>query len=167
MCNRYSGENCGCPACKEKAFCTAGVGSTISNYDLNKIYNLADGSCSVFTSGGLEFFNVASLLSGIPLACVPYSSGEDFTQHDFVYSIDGTFTREAQTNFKKYVPNIYSIVKFFKKICDLTYEKKRDIITKGRKWALEYFDTERICKELENFIENCPPITWDYQSRYN
>ena len=158
----YQGEGCECPQCKDKTFHTAGIGSNISNEDLNKIYNLADGVCSSFTSGGLEFVNTCSLLAGIPLACSPYSCGEDFTQHNFVYTIDGSYTREAGTNFKKFVPNIYSIVKFYKKICELKEDKRKEIITTGRKWALEYFDTERISSEVEKFIDNAPPIYWNY-----
>jgi hypothetical protein len=105
--------------------------------------------------------NIESLLAGIPLATVPYSSGEEFTDNDFVYSIDGTFTRECGTGFKKFVPNINSIVKFYKKICDLDPKERKEIAEKGRKWVIEHFDAKIIAQKVETFLDLLTPLNWD------
>ena len=158
----FEGEDLDCPICKmQRNRITAGVGSSITEEDLNKIYNLADGSCSVFTSGGFEYTHAESLLAGLPLASVNYSCGEDFCNKDFVYTIQGSFTRECGTAFKKFVPDINSIVKFYEYICNLDSKKKREIVDNGRKWALENFDAPVIAKTLETFIDSCNPIDWE------
>jgi glycosyltransferase involved in cell wall biosynthesis len=158
----YDGEDLNCGTCNnQKTRITAGVGSTITEFDLNKIYNLADGSSSVCTSAGLEYTNVESLLAGIPLATVPYSGCEEFTPNNFVKTIRGTFTRECSTAFKKFVPNIDSIVEFFEFIYNLKEHEKRLITEKGRKWAIEQFDANNIAKIFCDFFDSCQPIDWD------
>jgi glycosyltransferase involved in cell wall biosynthesis len=158
----FEGEDLDCPICKvQRSRITAGVGSTINEEDLNKIYNLCDGSSSIFTSGGQEYTNIESLLSGLPLACPNYSCGEDFCKNDFVYTIKGTHTYESNTGFKKFVPDINSVVDFFKFVHDLSESKHKDITEKGRKWAIQQFDAYNIAKIYEEFFDSCKPIDWD------
>jgi glycosyltransferase involved in cell wall biosynthesis len=158
----YDGEDLDCPHCQsKKSKVTAGVGSTITEQDLNKIYNIADGSASIFTSGGQEYTNIESLLAGVPLACPNYSCGEDFCQNDFVYTIKGGFVYEHNTGFKKFAPEINSVLKFFEYIYDLSESKKKEITDKGRKWAIEQFDANNIAKIYEKFFDSCKPIDWE------
>lgn len=158
----FYGEGANCPICKsEKSMITAGVGSSINEKDLNKIYNIADGSASIFTSGAFEFTNPESLLAGIPLACPNYSCGEDFCSQDFVYEIKGSLTFEHNTGFEKFVPDINSIVKFFEYIYDLPENKRKDITERGRKWAIEQFDAKNVVKKYEEFFDSCEPINWE------
>lgn len=158
----FEGEDLMCPICKQKGRITAGVISTINEKDLNKIYNLADGSCSVFTSGGFEYTHAESLLAGIPLASVNYSCGEDFCKQSFVFEIKPTknITRECGTGFKKFVPDINSIVEFYEYIYSLKPEERDKITKEGRKWALDNFEAEVIAKKIEQFIDTCKPINW-------
>lgn len=163
----YKGENQPCPRCNApNSFITAGVGSTISNTDLSKIYGICDGASSPFTSGGLEYFNVESLLCGLPLLCTPYSCGTDFTDQPFVRSIEGTFTREVGTNFKKFVPNPNSIAHFFRDICTKPAEYWRKIAQEGRQWAIKTFSTDTIGSKVEQFIDSCDFINWDDYHSY-
>lgn len=158
----YQGEDLDCLYCKgQKTRITAGVGSTITEKELNQIYNIADGACSCPTSAGLELFHCEALLSGVPLATVPYAGAEEFTPNDFVYTIKGTFTREIGTGFKKFTPNIYSISRFYEFICKLTNDKKKKIVEAGRKWTIEQFDSNNIANILEQFFDKCQPIDWD------
>ncbi len=158
----YIGEDLDCQVCKtQKARITAGVGSTINEIELNKIYNIADASTSYPTSAGLEYCNVESLLAGIPLSTTPYAGTSEFTFNDFVHSIRGTFTREVGTSFQKHVPDIDSIVEFFEYIHDLPESKRKEISEKGRKWAIEQFDANNISKIYEKFFDSCKPINWD------
>lgn len=145
---------------------TAGVDSTITNSDMAKIYGLADGSISAFTSGGLEFFNVESLLCGVPLLCSNYSCGTDFTDQEFVFPLDGEHTYEVGTGFKKHVPNINTMIKFYEKICSMTPEKKREIVTKARAWAVQTFDVQQVSKKVEAWLDTRKPITWDYKYQF-
>jgi glycosyltransferase involved in cell wall biosynthesis len=158
----FLGEDLDCPECEKKnQRITAGVGSTITESELNKIYNLADGSCSVFTSGGFEYTHAESLLAGVPLASVNYSCGEDFCKNDFVYSIQGGFTREIGSAFKKFVPNIDSIINFYDYIYSMRTEKKNKLTQQGRQWAVENFDVPIIADKIMKFIDQCKPIDWD------
>lgn len=126
----FEGEDLECGVCKNKKRHTAGVMSTINEKDLNKIYNIADGSCSVFTSGGFEYTHAESLLAGIPLASVNYSCGEDFCKQDFVFEVKPTqnLTRECGTGFKKFVPDINSIVEFYEYIESMDEQKRQDVV---------------------------------------
>ena len=140
---------------------TAGVTSSITEEDLSKVYGICDGSCSVFTSGGLEYTNVESLLCGLPLASSPYSSGEDFVKNDFVYKINGYYFRECQTAFKKFTPEINDIYKFFKWVHDTPLAKRQEISRRGREWALKTFDIKVIGPKFEEFLDSCSPIDWE------
>lgn len=157
----YEGENLDCHECHcQKSRCTAGVSSTVNEEDLNKIYNIADGSASIFTSGSYEFTNPESMLAGVPLACPNYVCGEDFINSKFVYQIKGTYTWEHQTGFKKFVADTNSVCDFFEYICNLTDDKKKELTTKARQWAVEKFDSKNVIKKYEEFIDSCKPIDW-------
>lgn len=140
---------------------TAGVGSTITESDLNKIYNISDGSCSIFTSGGQEYTNVESLLAGVPLACVNYSCGEDFCSNDFVKEINGTFTREVGSGFKKFVPDIKSIVDYYNYIYSLSEKDRSQISKLGRDWAIQEFSGEKTANFIQEFLDKCNPLDWE------
>src|SRR5205823_3815035 len=121
-------ENQDCPFCKtEKAQITAGIASGISNETLSEIYGIADASLSIYTSGGFEYTNYQSLLCELPLLCSEYSSGEDFVNNGIVYKLDGNHTFESGTGFMKHAPNINTIIKFFKTICEMSESKRREI----------------------------------------
>ena len=141
---------------------TAGVSSSISNTEMAKIYGMCDGAISAFTSGGLEFFSVESLLCGLPLLCTDYSCGKDFTNQNFVFPLDGTHTFEIGTGFIKHVPNINTMVKFYEKISEMSADKKREIAKAGREWAMNTFDVSVIGKRLEDWIDSRAGISWDF-----
>lgn len=159
----FDGEDLECEVCHNKKMHTAGVTSTINEQELNKIYNMADGSCSVFTSGGFEYTHAESLLAGIPLASVNYSCGEDFCRQKFVFEIKPTknLTRECGTGFKKFVPDISSIVEFYEKINLMTDKERATIAHAGRTWALSNFEAKVIAGKLQEFIDSCGEIDWD------
>ncbi len=158
----HDGEDLDCPICKaQKSRISAGITSTINEKDLNKIYNIADGSCSCPNSGGSELTSQESMLAGVPFASFPYSCGEDYVKNDFVFSLDGTYTREVGTGFKKFVPSVKSIAEFYEFVWNLTPEKRKDITERARKWTVEHFDANVIAGKLEQFFDSCKPIDWD------
>lgn len=139
---------------------TAGIDSTIDEENLNKIYNLADGACSCATSGGSELFSQESMLAGIPFSSFPYSCGEDYVKNDFVFSLKGTYTRECGTSFKKFVPDINSIVKFYDFIWNLTIDQKKKITREARQWTIDNFEAHNIANKYEKIFDSCKPIDW-------
>ena len=159
----YTGEDLDCPHCNaKKSRVTAGIDSTITEYDLSKIYNIADASCSSFTSGGQEYTLVESMLAGLPLACPNYSCGEDFILSGLVKEIKGSYYRESNTSFKKFTPDINSIVDFYEYIWNIN-DKDREILVKNaREWAIKEFDASNISKQIEQFLDTRKPIDWDY-----
>lgn len=158
----YDGEDLNCPHCNgEKTRVTAGIDSTIDEHDLNKIYNIGDACCSSFTSGGQEYNLVESMLSGLPLACPFYSSGEDFILSGFVKEIEGSFYREFNTNFKKFTPNTKSILEFYEYIWNLDDKDRNQLTINARNWAIKEFDGKNIAKQIELFLDSCKPIDWE------
>lgn len=157
----YLGEPIKCPYCNEEhAFITAGISSTITEEDLAKIYGICDAMSHPFTSGGLEYAMPEGLLCGLPLATTGYSCGTDFSEQPFVESLDFSLTREVGTAFYKAVANPNSIVKFFKKIVDMSPEKRKEIGRQGREWALKRFQVETIGKRVIDFIDGCSLLDW-------
>lgn len=158
----HVGENLECKNCQEKkSQITAGIQSKISNEDIGKIYGISDAVVSVFTSGGLEYTNIEACLCELPLLCSDYSAGEDFTSKDFIFSLDGSFTDEIGTGFKKHVPNLNTMIKFYEKIYSMSYENRKKIGKKAREWAIQTFDISIIAKKYEEFIDSCPFIDWE------
>lgn len=161
----FAGEDQNCPYCgTQRAQATAGVGSTISNKELSKIYGVADGCLSVFTSGGLEMHSVQSLLCKQPLLCTEYSCGEDFIKNeDFVFKLDGMFTYEVGTGFKKHVPNQDTMVKFFHTVVQMSPDEREKITTKGRDWALRTFHYKVIGAKIEQWLDSLQPHGWNFE----
>ncbi len=158
----YEGEDLNCFHCNaQKSRITAGIDSTITEHDLNKIYNICDASCSSFTSGGQEYNVVESLLSGLPSACPDYSCGEDFILSGFLKEIKGNFYREFNTSFFKFTPDINSIVEFYEYIWNLKEEDRETLVKDAREWAIKEFDANNISKQIEEFLDTRKPIDWD------
>ena len=157
----FTSEPIKCPSCQEeKSFVTAGVNSSITEEELNKVYSVSDASSSPFTSGALEYFNVESLLVGNPLISSPYAAGLDFVEQPFVDSMEGTYNVEIGTQFLKFQPNPNSIVKFFNKIHDMSPGKRKEIGQKGREFALSRFDVEKVGRQLCEFIDKSDYLDW-------
>lgn len=160
----FVGEDQDCRFCHaQRSQITAGVTSTISNRELSKIIGISDACISCYTSGGFEYINPQALLCGLPLLCTEYSSGEDFVEQEFVSRLDGTFTYEMGTGFKKHVPNQNTMVKFYKKICEMSEKERLEIGKRGREWALKTFDVNIIGKKVEEWIDSVSPHNWDFQ----
>ncbi len=160
----FIGEDQDCRFCNaQKSQITAGVTSTISNKELSRIMGISDAAVSVITSGGFEYFCPQSLLCGLPLLCTEYSSGEDFVNQDFVFRLDGNYTFEMGTGFKKHVPNQNTMIKFFKKICEMPEEERKAIGKRGRDWAAKTFDVSIIGKQVEEWIDSVPLHNWNFE----
>ena len=158
----FTGEGLNCPHClAEKSINTVSIGSNISEEELNKIYNISDCCASIFTSGGQENNCPEAMLCGLPLACPNYSSGEDFINTRLVYEIEGSYTREHNTSFKKFVPDNISVAKFYEYVWNLTPDKRNKLTKEAREWALKEFSPQNLAEQIERFIDSRQPVDWD------
>lgn len=157
----YSGENLDCRFCgTKKAVCSCSIQYGVEHDELHQVYGLADASISAFTSGGLEFHNVNSLLCGLPLACTNYSCGEDFCEQSFVYPIKWHKRFEANTSFMKATNDITSIKNYMATIARQSEAERQEIGEKGRAWASETFAIETIGAQWEKLFDSMPYPDW-------
>lgn len=157
----YAGEDTDCRFCgAKKSQITANIQHGVSDEELYQVYGIADASISAFTSGGLEFHNVNSLLCGLPLACTNYSCGEDFCEQSFITPIKWNFRLEANTNFIKAANDTNSICTFMKKIYGMQEKDKQEISEKSRAWAKKEFSIETIGAKWEAMFDAMPMPDW-------
>jgi hypothetical protein len=140
---------------------TSSITCRVPDDEMKQVYGLSDGCISAFSSGGLEYHNVQSLLCGKPLACTNYSCGEDFCEQDFVYKLSYTTYTETGTNFIKSTTDIGDMKKFMHKVWRMP---KRDLALwgeKGRAWAVKTFGIETIGAQWEKLIDAMPIPDWE------
>ena len=155
----YEGEDRKCRYCHaEKDVITPNIGDGVADDEMRYIYGLWDASVSPITSGGMEYHNVQSLLCGKYLASTNYSSGEDFAEQPFVYSISWHPRGEHGTSFIKSSNDINSIKGFISKVCKMSQRDFDDIGEKSRDWALKTFSADVIGKQWENVFDNLPDV---------
>lgn len=158
----YKGEDTDCHACKtHKSQCSANIVHGVPNEELYQVYGLADAAISAFTSGGLEFHNVNSLLCGLPLACTNYSCGEDFCAQPFVTPIKWHSRYEANTSFRKATNDVNSIRGFMERIHRMPEAERRAIGEQGRAWAAKEFHIDTIGAKWEALFDAMPEVNWD------
>lgn len=160
----FVGEEVECPICHtDKAMITPTGGFGISEEEMNIIYNLIDFYIHPVTSGGLEMPIVESLLAGVPVATVNYSCGEEFCEQPFVTTITHSEYREIGSQFRKAQPSANHIAEIMESV--QLFPKSLELKSKqGREWALDQFSIEKICKEIEKWIDSCPEVNHDEYS---
>ena len=158
----YEGENTDCGSCgsKKSVVTVNGWNEGVSDEELHLIYGIADASISAFTSGGLEFHNVNSLLCGLPLACTNYSCGEDFCEQPFVFPIKWHSRHEHQSSFIKAANDVYSIVEFITKIVNSSNKDLEEVSEKGLDWARKTFSIDTIGQKWEKLFDSMPLPDW-------
>lgn len=158
----YKGEDLNCPLCKtEKSLITATIVNGVPNEHMKYVYGIADACVSAFSSGGLEYHNVQSLLCGKPLASTNYSCGEDFCEQSFVYKLGFDKYMEHGTNFIKSTTNVSDIKKFYSKVWLSSKKELEEWGNIGRQWAVKTFSIETIGKQWENLFDSLPIVDWD------
>lgn len=153
----YAGEDQNCDYCKaERSVITPNIADSVLDEEMRFVYGLWDASVSPITSGGMEYHNVQSLLCGLPLASTSYSSGEDFANQPFVYSINWHPRLEAGTSFIKAANDVNSIKNYISKIYKISDKERMDIGEKGRDWAIKTFSVDSIGKQWEDVFDALP-----------
>jgi glycosyltransferase involved in cell wall biosynthesis len=157
----FTGHDLNCPHCKaQKTQVTTHPTIGVTEEQLNEIYNLADASMSIFTSGGQELHTIQSMLAELPTLVTNYSCGEDSCgdPNSGVFPVDWAEYREPGTQFIKATSYPSSISKQLNKIVKLSPKERFEIGKKSRKWAIDNFSVEVIGKQLEEFIDSVPLV---------
>lgn len=157
----YAGEDLDCPYCgAQKSMVTANTQFGVPDEEMKLMHGVADAGLSIFDSGGLERFSVASLLCGLPTAITSYSCGEDFMNLPFVHSVDWTHYYQPQTNFIKAASKPDSIRAFMGKVAKMKEPDRAAIGEQGRAWATKTFSVETIGKQWEDVFDALPLRDW-------
>ncbi len=163
----FTGQDQNCPCCNgEKAQITCNVGLGIQENELNDVYGLMDLYVGLMDAGGLEYGLVEALHCEIPIATVPYASGEMFTNQDFVFTVDCSYSYQLGTNFLRAVPFPSSVVKIMRKVWEMSPEKRAEIGKKGRNWAVNTFSPQVVGKMYEEIIDAAPFSDYDFKFDY-
>ena len=150
--------NCGA----EKSCVTTGVGLGITEFQLNDIYNLMDVYCHPFTSGGQEYPIQEAKLAELITLVTNYSCGEEMCQEGAAsLPLDWHEYREHGTQFIKASTDPKSIAKQLRKVSNMKPDKKRQMETRARQWAIENFAVEKIGKQIEDFCDSRENLNWD------
>lgn len=158
----YSGQGLTCNACGAKgSMLHPNPNLGITDSQMNIIYNIMDAYVHPMTSGGLELPIIEAMMAELPVATVPYSCGEEYTDNDFVYSLKYNEYREASSNFRKASVDPKSIANFMRRV-DEKRGKYRDFGRRGMEWAKETFSDRKIGKYIEDFVDSIPKNTYSF-----
>lgn len=140
----------------------------ISEEQLNEVYNISSLYCHAFNSGGQEIPIQEAKLCELVTLVTNYSCGAEMCEPDaysllLEYSI---YKDLNQSQFNKAVTYPSSIAKQIYKAYFMKPEKLAEMGRKGREWVLENFAIEKIGKKIEDWIDNQPPITYNYTTEY-
>jgi len=158
----YAGEDINCPYCgAEKSNITCNIAHGVPAEEMKLLYGIWDAGINAHTSGGQELNCSNTLLCGLPLACTNYSSGEDFCEQSFVYTLKYQQRAEAGTNFIKAANDIDSIKRYCEIVFKMSEQEKESIGRRGREWAVKTFSVEALGAQWESILDSLPLVDWD------
>ena len=164
----FKGQEHKCSSCgTEKSVNTTNTGRGVSDAQLNEVYNLMDVYCHPFTSGGQEIPIQEAKLTELITLVTNYSCGEDCcTEESGGLPLDWTEYREPGTQFIKASTSPESICSQLSKVHAMTEQERDDWGKKSRQWTVENFSIEVIGKQLEDIIDEMPPVEYDYETSH-
>jgi hypothetical protein len=151
----YSGQDIENPQTKEKTLITSNSGFGITDEQLNEIYNIFSLYSHPATSGACELPCVEAALTEKIIATCAYSFGEDIIELNkgsIAYKFQ--FYTEHGTQFLKSQPSASNMSQVFKKVYDMSREKRRNLEKLSREWALENYSIDINGKKIEDFIDS-------------
>lgn len=160
----FAGQQQNCKFCgSEKTQNTTSVNAGVSEDQLNQVYNLMDVYCHPFTSGGQEIPIQEAKLTELITLVTNYSCGEDCcTEESGGLPLNWKEYREPGTQFIKATTDPFSIYKQLNKVYKMN---EKDLAEKGkaaREFVLKNFSIEVIGKQVEEFIDSCPEIEYNF-----
>ena len=160
----FVGQQQNCKFCgSEKTQNTTSVNAGVSEDQLNQVYNLMDVYCHPFTSGGQEIPIQEAKLTELITLVTNYSCGEDCcTEESGGLPLNWKEYREPGTQFIKATTDPFSIYKQLNKVYKMN---EKDLSQKGkiaREFVLKNFSIEVIGEQVEEFIDACPKIEYNF-----
>ena len=160
----FQGQDLDCRFChNQKTQITTNVGLGVSEEQLNEVYNLMDVYCHPFTSGGQEIPIQEAKFCELITLVTNYSCGE-FCCKDEAYSLPLEWSeyREHGTEFIKASTKPNSIAKQLNKVYNMSSQKRKEWGEKARDWAIENFSVERIGKSIDEFMDSCNLVDYNF-----
>ena len=160
----FSGNGQHCKRCGSQGTAnTTNTAKGVNEEQLNEVYNLMDIYCHPFTSGGQEIPIQEAKLTELITLVTDYSCGEDTcTEESGALPLEWSEYREPGTQFIKASTSPQSIADQLTKAWELSEDDKREWGRKAREWTIDNFSVEVIGKQLEEIIDEMPPVDYDY-----
>jgi hypothetical protein len=168
-CNRYhilpyQGSGLDCPFCSsQKSFGPKRGMVSVSEKQLNEIYNVMDVYCHPFTSGGQELPIQEAKAAGLITLVTEYSCGTDscypeqgglpLSWHEY---------REPFTNFIKATTDPESICKNLLTVLNMSETEKQQMIENAITHVNNNFSIEKICQRIKEIAFEFPECKWDF-----
>jgi len=155
----YRGQDIENPITKNKTLITTNVGLGVSDDQLNEIYNIFSLYSHPATSGACELPCVEAALTEKIVTTCAYSFGEDIIEkNQGSIPMKFAFYTEHGTQFLKSQPSASSISQIFKKVYDMSPDKRQKMEKLSREWALENYSIKVNGEKIEKFIDSLPVI---------
>ena len=155
----FQGQDIENPITKNKTLITTNVALGVSDEQLNEIYNIFSLYSHPATSGACELPCVEAALTEKIVTTCAYSFGEDIIEkNEGSIPMKFAFYTEHGTQFLKSQPSASSISQIFKKVYDMSSDKRQKMERSSRQWALDNYSIQVNGEKIENFIDSCPTI---------
>ena len=163
----FKGQEHRCGSCgAEKSVNTTNTGRGVSDAQLNEIYNLMDVYCHPFTSGGQEIPIQEAKLTELVTLVTNYSCGEDScSEESGGLPLEWSEYREPGTQFIKASTCPLDIARKLEFVHAMGDDERKAMEKKSRQWVIDNFSVEVIGKQLEDIIDEMPPIDYDFESK--
>jgi len=163
----FKGQEHRCGSCgAEKSVNTTNTGRGVTDAQLNEIYNLMDVYCHPFTSGGQEIPIQEAKLTELVTLVTNYSCGEDScSKESGGLPLEWSEYREPGTQFIKASTCPLDIARKLELVHAMGDDERKAMEKKSRQWVIDNFSVEVIGKQLEDIIDEMPPIDYDFESK--
>ena len=160
----FTKQNLDCRYCGSKnSVSTTNVSVGVTEEQLNEVYNLMDVYCHPFTSGGQEIPIQEAKLAELLTLVTNYSCGEEMCEEGaYSLPLEWTEYREHGTEFRKASTCPKSIAEQLQYVFEMSASEREEAGKRARQWVVDNFSGEVIGKKLEEFIDGCDFVDYDF-----
>lgn len=159
----YQGEDVDCKFCnaqKSQVGCSVGFGC--SEDQLRQVYGISDAYVHGANASGLEIPIIEALYCELVVATMDYAGTSTFTDQPFVHSLDFSWTRQENSQFKRACVYSSAIAKYFTKIYKMSLPDRQKLGKRGREWALSTFSPSIVGKQWEDLFDSLPEHNYNF-----